>query len=138
MSELRIDLHDDVAAFEPGEELSGSASWQLEKPARNIELRLFWFTQGRGTEDAGVTETIRFEQPLNAETRSFRIRLPDAPYSLKGRLISLVWALELILEPSGEVCRREVIIAPGGQEVQLGTVPSAQRDGISWSITRQS
>ena len=126
------------AAFEPGEELSGSASWQLDKPARDVELRLFWFTRGRGTEDAGVVQTIRFEQPQNGETRSFRVRLPEAPYSFSGQLISLVWALELVVEPSRQVVRREIIVAPGRQEVRLGSVPSPERGAISWSVTRRS
>jgi hypothetical protein len=137
MSELRIYLTENRASFQPGEELTGSASWQLDKPARGLELRLFWFTRGRGTEDASVVQTVRFDQPLNTETRSFRFRLPEAPYSCSGKLISLVWALELIVEPSREVSRRELIVAPRGQEVQLGTV-DAQLGKVASSITWQA
>jgi hypothetical protein len=75
--------------------------------------------------------------PLLEETRSFRFRLPEAPYSFSGKLISLVWALELVLEPSKEVTRREIIVAPGGQEVHLDSVAS-QCGEIASSITWQA
>jgi hypothetical protein len=136
MSQLRIDLSDQRSAFQPGEELTGSASWQLERQMSSIELRLFWFTRGRGMEDAGVAQTIRFEQPLNEETRSFKFRLPDAPYSFSGKLISLIWALELVLQPSKEVIRRELVIGPGCREVQLSSVESEcgkMTTSITWT-----
>jgi hypothetical protein len=133
MSELKILLPDNSTAFEPGEEATGSASWELEKPPRDLELRLFWFTRGRGIEDAGLAETLRFEQPQLRETRPFRFRLPQMPYSFEGQLISLVWALELIVEPSKEVTRCEIVVAPGRQPVRLGSV--AQRGKIVSTIT---
>jgi hypothetical protein len=137
MSQLRINLTDEKSAFEPREELTGSASWQLDRSTRNLELRLFWFTRGRGIEDAALVQTVRFENPLNEETRSFSFRLPDAPYSFVGQLISLVWALELIVEPSKELARQEIIVAPGCQEVRLGSI-APQSGKITTSITWQS
>ena len=90
MNELRINLEQNRTAFEPGEELTGIAGWRLESPPRTLELRLFWFTRGKGTEDVGVVATVRFDQPLSDETRPFRFRLPAAPYSFSGKLISLI------------------------------------------------
>jgi hypothetical protein len=136
MSQLRINFTDEKSAFEPGEELTGSASWQLERSARSVELRLFWFTRGRGIEDAAVVQTIRFENPLNEETRSFSFRLPAAPYSFVGQLISLIWALELIVEPSKEVARQEITVGPGRQEVRLGSI-APQPGKLTTSITWQ-
>ena len=83
------------------------------------KLRLFWFTRGKGTEDAAVVDTLRFETPQAEEARPFRFVLPEAPYSVSGKLISLVWALELVAEPSREVDRLELVVAPGGREVLL-------------------
>jgi hypothetical protein len=137
MSQLRISFKDEKSAFVPGEELTGSAAWQLERGARNIELRLFWFTRGRGIEDARIVQTIRFDHPLNEETRSFCFRLPEAPFSFIGQLISLIWALELIVDPSKEVTRQQIIVAPGRQEVHLSSIPS-QRGKITASVRWQS
>jgi hypothetical protein len=123
---LTIDLNDDRTTFEPTAGLTGTAAWNLAQPPRAVELRLFWFTRGKGTEDAGVVETIRFDRPLAGETRSFRLRLPESPYSFSGKLISLVWALELVAEPSKEVIRREFVLAPGGEEVRLDSLPARE------------
>ena len=119
MSELRIELADNRTEFEPGDEASGRVSWRLDKPAKMLELRLFWLTRGKGTEDGGIVDCIKFEQPLPEESRTFRFQLPQAPYSFSGRLISLVWALELVSHPCKEVARQELVLAPGGKEVHL-------------------
>jgi hypothetical protein len=125
MASMQIDLRDDRTAFEPGEELTGTVSWKLDAPPRTVELRLFWFTRGKGTEDAGVVETVRLEHPGIEDTRPFRFRLPDAPYSVSGKLLSLLWALELVAEPSKTVTRRELVMAPDAREVQLKSLPDS-------------
>ena len=47
--------------------------------------------------------------------------LPAGPYSFSGRLISLIWALELVAEPGNHVARVEITLGPDGQEVVLAT-----------------
>jgi hypothetical protein len=123
MSAFKIELSEGRTGFEPGEELTGTAAWKLDKTPRAVELRLFWFTRGRGNEDAGVVETVRFDRPMPGEARPFRFRLPEAPCSFCGQLISLIWALELVAEPSKEVERLEITIAPGGGVVRLDRLP---------------
>src|SRR5215468_7453198 len=122
---LQINLIEESAAFEPGDEANGSASWSLVNPPNSVDLRLFWFTRGKGTEDVGLVKTLSFERPLAIETRSFRLRLPDSPYSFSGKLISLTWALEVVVSPSKQVVRREITIAPGRWEVRLESVRKA-------------
>ena len=122
MTELTIATSEDRTAYQPGEEVMGDVHWKLDKPEGVLELRLFWFTRGKGVEDAGVVETVRFDRPQQEETRTFRFRLPDSPYSFSGKLISLVWALELVAEPAKDVHRLEITMAPGGKEIQLGSV----------------
>jgi hypothetical protein len=119
MSELLIALREDRISFQPGEDLAGSVYWKLDESANALELRLFWFTRGKGAEDARVLDVLRFDQPKKEEDRPFRFKLPDSPYSFSGKLISLVWALELVTEPAKDVERLEITMAPGGKEVQL-------------------
>lgn len=125
MIELKIELTDERPAFEPTEQLAGNVRWDSEKASQRLELRLFWFTRGKGTEDAGIVATLKLEQPLGQESRSFSFQLPEAPYSFSGKLISLVWALELIAYPSKEVVRREFEMAPGKKEIKLDSVPES-------------
>jgi len=136
MSETRIEIDDERKAFEPGSELAGKVRWRMDKQPRWVELRLFWFTRGKGTEDVGLVQSLRFDQPQLEDQRPFRFTLPPAPYSFSGKLISLVWALELVTEPSSPVARQELVIGPGAREVELGSVGPVPRSlgGITVNI----
>jgi hypothetical protein len=123
MSAMKIEIREGWTAFEPGEEITGTAGWKLDKPPRAVELRLFWFTSGAGTADAGVVETVQFDHPSPDDSRPFRFRLACAPYSFHGSLITLNWALELVAAGEKEVARQEITIAPGGEAVRLDSLP---------------
>ena len=49
--------------FKPGEMIAVNAEWYLDGPAEAIEVRLFWYTEGTGTQDVGVVQTQRVEDP---------------------------------------------------------------------------
>jgi hypothetical protein len=125
MSDLKIQLAAGRMAFDPGEELTGTAAWKLDKPPRSVELRLLWFTRGQGEEDACVVETVRFDHPIQDDSR---------PCSFSGKLILLVWALELVVEPSKENARQEITLAPGAKPVQLESLPEtkAKKRSFPW------
>ncbi len=132
MTELTIELTEDRTGFAPGEEMSGTVSWSTAQTGEKLELRLFWFTRGKGTEDAGIVEKIQFDQLLPHETRPFRFRLPAGPYSFSGRLVSLVWALELVASGSKTVARREIEVGPDRREVRLESLRSPAAGAQSW------
>ena len=119
MNEIRILLRDDQRNFRSGETVEGVAGWRLEKPPRSVELRLFWFTRGKGTEDAGVASQLQFDAPQPEEGRKFSFKLPAEPWSFSGQLISLIWALELVAEPGGHTARVELVVSPTGCEILL-------------------
>jgi hypothetical protein len=119
MSQLHIELTGNRTACTPGAEITGHVTWELATTPNAIELRLFWFTRGKGTTDVNVIETLRFDAPRAADRRDFRFRLPATPYSFSGKLISLVWALELVTVPGNQNVRVEFTLAPGGQEILL-------------------
>ncbi len=119
---IRIGLRNDRSAFEPGEEISGAVLWELKEAPETAELRLVWSTRGKGSEDAETVQTITFDQPQAGDTRPFSLVLPEAPYSLNGRLIAIMWALELVLKPSQDFVREDITIGPGGKEVRLTQV----------------
>jgi hypothetical protein len=119
MSKLQLGLRDNRTAYAPGEELTGAALWELDEPPTLAEVRLVWSTKGKGTEDAAVAATVGFDTPQVGDTRPFSLRLPMAPYSFSGKLISLVWALELVIQPGNLHDRLEIVVAPEGREVLL-------------------
>ena len=116
MNDLRIELADGRRAFKPGESVEGRVSWTVDR-ATSAEVRLFWYTRGKGTEDVGLVDTVVFPNPQPADQRTFRFQLPDGPYSFSGALISIIWAIELILEPGSSVERREIVMSPGARQV---------------------
>lgn len=109
-------------AYAPGETLQGVAGWQLPEAPRRVEVRLLWYTQGKGTRDVQVVATLPLEQPAPQEARAFALALPGAPWSTDGRLVSLCWTLELVVEPGSRNVRRDLVISPTGQPCPLPKV----------------
>jgi len=123
MDRLSIVLEDDKAAFAPREAIRGTVEWNLDTSPHYLELSLFWYTMGKGTRDIGVIQTLRFDQPGPRDQRGFSFTLPAGPYSFSGKLISLLWALELTCSPGSETARQEITVSPTGHEIVLGTQP---------------
>lgn len=96
---LMISLANDSVHCLPGEELRGQVSWPSEREDDEVELRLLWYTEGRGDKDTTVVERLTFN--LSAGQGRFELRLPtDEPCSFSAEYISVVWALELAVIPS--------------------------------------
>ena len=127
MPDLAIEFENDRRSFEPGEEISVMLSWNLESPHQAIELRAVWNTEGKGTTDLGIEHSITIDSPDSTGSRRMSFTLPEAPYSFSGHLISLVWALELVVKPSEQSCRKEFTMAPGAAEVILRPVEQPGR-----------
>ncbi|HEV2856406.1 MAG TPA: hypothetical protein VHC97_26690 [Thermoanaerobaculia bacterium] len=121
MEWMTVEIQDGADAFLPGETVEGTASWQLDAPAETAELRLFWYTQGKGDQDVGVVSAFPFPDPALQDRRAFRVRLPEGPYSFSGKLISLAWALELVVEPGSRASRTEITVSPTRQEILIAT-----------------
>ncbi len=123
MEWIQVETRGGATAFAPGEVVEGIASWQFEKPAQTVELRLFWYTRGKGDQDVGVISTVSFPEPALQDRRGFRLSLPAGPYSFSGKLISLIWALEVVAEPGSRAGRLEITVSPTRREILL--VPQA-------------
>ena len=120
MNSLRIATQSGRKNFRPGEELSGAVGWAVENTPKSAEVRLFWYTAGKGTRDIGVVATQTFDTPKQNDERSFHFTFPQAPYTFSGALISLIWAVELLVEPGGLSERIEITVSPTGEEILLG------------------
>ena len=125
MVDLTIDLEQCKTAYRPGEVIAGTARWQSDEPLKHLALRLLWYTQGKGDEDAGLVEEQENEQPDLSDSRVFHFTLPNGPYSFSGTLISLTWAIELIAQPGDHCHRQEITVTPTSQEIILKPVPKA-------------
>jgi len=119
MNGFHIEIPNRKTGFAPGETIDGAASWQLDAPPRQVFLRLFWRTMGKGIEDMEIVSEILFEEPRAMETRLFTMPLPQSPYSFTGKLVSLVWAMELGADGLDAVFRQEIVMAPSGKPVDI-------------------
>ena len=133
MSELRIEVDGGRRWFLPGDTLSGRAVWHLEDDTETIEVRLFWYTSGKGTEDVVIIDSVRTDAAGTAGERSFSFRLPDGPYSFSGSLITLAWALEIIALPHGATERIDFIVAPTPVEVRLAGMGRPPFEEGAWA-----
>lgn len=118
MDVLRIDLENDARNFQPGEEVSGRVIWSGGDKVESAFLRLFWHTSGKGDRDYHIEAEEKFGGS-SAGSQPFRFLLPEGPYSFSGKLISLIWALELVVLPSGETKKVDIVVAPNGREVRI-------------------
>ena len=119
MDRIEVSIHDGRLSFLPGETIEGTVSWFLDATPRSVELRLFWYTNGKGDQDVEIAATFPFEAPGAEDRRSFRLEAPAEPWSFSGKLISLSWALEAVAEPGAKAGRIEILISPTGSEVRL-------------------
>ena len=121
MDKMSIYFRGDKTAFVPGETMHGAIQWSLDTSPRALELSLFWYTAGKGTRDVGVVETLTIDRPGSCGSKDFAFTLPVGPYSFSGKLISLIWALELTCSEGDEMARQEITVSPTGQEIVLGS-----------------
>jgi hypothetical protein len=120
MDKLSIVLSEGRTIFTPGQTAQGAITWNLDTNPRHLELSLLWYTAGKGTRDVGIVETLRFDEPGACGSKGFSFPLPEGPYSFSGKLISLIWAMELTVSPGAETVRREITLSPTGREILLG------------------
>lgn len=116
--------------YRPGDDLTGTVSWDGFDPPDRGTIELSWTTQGKGDTDTEVVATVDIpalkrpgesaREPLEArDEREFSIPLPDAPYSFSGSLISVTWTLRARIEPGEHERSIEVTISPTGAELRL-------------------
>lgn len=115
-------------SYTPFATVSGSVRWRLDKAPESLELRLFWFTRGRGTEEAQAISTMDLGKTSSGE-RAFSFDLPGSPWSVDGRLISIVWGIELVEKKEGSLAVEEFVMGPGGQATVLSAVQSPRSEG---------
>ncbi len=119
MSAIRLGLRENRVSFAPGELIAGAVDWQCDAVPKKAEVRLGWTTIGKGTTDSKIVDRVVFKQAQATDLRTFELTAPAEPYSFSGKLVSLVWNVELVLQPEDLRERHEIVIAPNGHEVLL-------------------
>ncbi len=119
---IAIDFETKRNAFSSGEKIVGSVRWsELGEPVENIEVRLIWYTQGKGDRDVTIVDQQTLPATAASGQSEFEFTAPVGPYSFSGKLISLIWAIEVIALPRRDSESTNIVIGPGGKEVFIGT-----------------
>jgi len=126
MSELRIELPGGRTSFAPGEDIRGTASWWLDELSEGLEVRLFWYTAGKGERDVDIVDTVALDSNSRQGSRQFEFTAPQSPLSFSGKLISLIWAIELVTLPDGEAGRQEIVLSRTGEEIRIGSMGTSE------------
>jgi hypothetical protein len=114
---LKIETEGGYLNYYYGSPLVGKTSWHLDEHPRSAELRLFWYTEGRGNTDTETVDIKTFENPQMTDERSFQFQFPKTPFSYSGSLISIRWALELVIQPHDQVQRLDLVMSSTGYEI---------------------
>jgi hypothetical protein len=110
----------DERLCEPGQTLRGMVRWEWDdrRAERNVKVRLLWYTEGKGTEDCGVVGEHAVDASANSGQDRFTFALPPFPWTYAGHLLSVVWAVEALVEPGDDVCRETLVCAPGRETMR--------------------
>jgi hypothetical protein len=97
----------------PKGHVDGTVAWDLPEKPKLLELRLLWYTSGRGTMDVGVVGRQRIDNAGTHGIQAFHLTLPHAPRPFAGKLVAITWALELVAEPGGQAVRLDLPLTDG-------------------------
>lgn len=117
-SNIQLQVDYNHTEFTPGDTISGKIIWTDPGGEHSLSLRLFWFTEGKGTQDIEVLHELSW--PASQGNASFSIVLPNEPYSFSGTLVSISWAIEAVLLPKETSSTRyNFQLTPDGREIHL-------------------
>ena len=113
---IEIAFDNQTAEYRPGEMISGQVSGNdLQREKREIKTRLIWFTNQQRHH-----KTIAHQQTMAVSAsgyRAFKFPAPIGPFSFKGKLFSIYWAIEVELE--NETFTEPLTISLTGKKIVL-------------------
>ncbi len=117
---VTITLNKSESGYTPGESINGTVEWtELSEKTKRFETRLIWYTEGKGDTDVEIIETATEPSPGPSGHTKFSFVAPTRPFSFSGKLISLIWAIEVVEFPSRDGIKETLVISANGNEIML-------------------
>ena len=102
--------------FEPKGRVEGSASWDLGNAPAWLEVRLAWHTEGKGTKEVMVVGRARLVEVSAHDQRTFAFVLPEMPYTYHGRIVSILWSVDVFgpgrLRREERIATLPIVVSP--------------------------
>lgn len=122
MFNIRLDRPE--AAFKPGDVISGQVTWEKDSEGASdelekVEVRMIWYTAGKGERDFDIVANWPVVSPQKSGNTQFKFVAPTRPYSFSGKLVSLIWAIEVIGFPNLEAEQVEFVMSHTATEIVL-------------------
>jgi hypothetical protein len=105
-----ITLRNSDNRVKPNGRVEGVVSWDPASAPAWLELRLVWHTEGKGTREVMVVGRVPLTDVRVANQRTFSFTLPAMPYTYHGRILSIMWSVDLF-GPSRRLLQREEQLA---------------------------
>ena len=117
---ITISLDQSNTHFRPGEAISGTVSWaDLGEQTDKLETRLVWYTEGKGNQDIEVIKSLPLHVTQPDGSARFEFTAPTRPFSFSGKLISLIWVIEVVVFPNRDGYREPLTLSLDGSEIKL-------------------
>ncbi|MDB4766206.1 hypothetical protein OAG71_00815 [bacterium] len=125
--------------FQPGDSIAGNVRWaDLPESTEDLEVRLIWFTIGKGDQDSQFVDVKKVNSPSSKGFVDFEFVAPHRPNSFAGKLIALEWAVEVIAFPQREAEQAKLTISPAKGDLVLKPVESENVFWKQWTARRLS
>lgn len=129
MITITLDRGGDPPTFTPGETISGSVSWADREETESIEIRLIWYTIGKGDRDAESVDVNKIVDLRSQDQSRFSFVAPHRPNSFAGQLIAIQWAIEVIKFPQRDAEQGLLEIHPVSGAVKVTPVADGEAFG---------
>ncbi|SRR5258706_16121062 len=103
---LAITLRNSDVRFKPNGRVEGLLSWDPASAPAWLEVRLVWHTEGKGTREVMVVGRVPLTDVRVGNQRTFSFTLPDMPYTYHGRILSILWSID-VFGPARGIVRRD-------------------------------
>jgi hypothetical protein len=110
MAEVSIEIQDNRTRFSPGETVAGRVNWNGGH-VESASVRLFWRTEGKGVQDVGLHAETSFDRPRSTDERTFSFVLPSGPLSYDGKILAIIWGLEVELLPGKQIGSIDIVVS---------------------------
>jgi hypothetical protein len=122
MSSISLELKDGKISYRPGERISGSVKWDLDKDVKYIAINVFWYTEGIGEQDSEIAAAEKIDMPFKSGSNDFSIQLPEAPFSYSGKITSLKWAVEATTPKDKIKDVKDFTLSPDNEKIVLSEI----------------